>query len=88
MGAYANFLNWIYAGPDDGWVNKNSCKTIVYGSVATASCSWGGRNPTCTGEFTEAMRELDAYCAWDDGGDISIHHWKKSYGRHNILDDY
>ncbi|KAI0890686.1 uncharacterized protein GGS22DRAFT_184033 [Annulohypoxylon maeteangense] len=85
--AYAKYLDWINNGPDNGWVRKHQCKTILWGSVVVSTCSWGGPNPTCVGELVEAMRELDMYCAYDEGGDISIRHWKKVYGRHNVRDE-
>ncbi|KAI1476691.1 hypothetical protein K445DRAFT_319220 [Daldinia sp. EC12] len=84
--AYAKFLDWIESGPDEGWIPKSSCKSLLWGSVVVSACSSGGINPTCREELTEAMRELDTYCAPDQGGDITIHHWAKSYGRHNIRD--
>ncbi|KAI8960775.1 hypothetical protein F5Y11DRAFT_349195 [Daldinia sp. FL1419] len=84
--AYAKFLDWIESGPDEGWIPKESCKSLLWGSVVISACSSGGLNPTCRDELVEAMRELDAYCAQDQGGDIVIHHWAKSYGRHNIRD--
>ncbi|KAI2463039.1 hypothetical protein F4781DRAFT_441195 [Annulohypoxylon bovei var. microspora] len=84
--AYAKYLDWIETGPDEGWVPKHSCKSLVWGFVVVSTCSTGGPNPTCRAELVEAMRELDTYCAELDGGDIKIHHWKKRYSRHNIRD--
>ncbi|KAI0848938.1 hypothetical protein F5Y00DRAFT_78467 [Daldinia vernicosa] len=84
--AYAKFLDWIDYGPDQGWIPKKSCKSLLWGSVVVNACSAGGINPTCRGEVVEAMRELDAYCALDKGGDISIKAWKKVYGRHHVRD--
>ncbi|KAI0383746.1 hypothetical protein F5Y04DRAFT_287058 [Hypomontagnella monticulosa] len=84
--AYAQFLDWIDNGPDGGWVPKKSCKAIVWGEVVVSACSAGGPNPTCTGEFVEAMRELDTFCAPEQGGDIWITSWAKNYNRHNTRD--
>ncbi|KAF3055589.1 hypothetical protein GL218_06998 [Daldinia childiae] len=84
--AYAKFLDWIESGPDEGWIPKESCKSLLWGNVVVSACSSGGINPTCREELMEAMRELDAFCAENQGGDIVIHHWAKSYGRHNIRD--
>ncbi|KAI1802442.1 hypothetical protein F4811DRAFT_396873 [Daldinia bambusicola] len=84
--AYAKFLDWIESGPDEGWIPKESCKSLLWGTVVVNACSAGGVNPTCRGELKEAMRELDTFCSPDEGGDIIIHHWAKSYGRHNIRD--
>ncbi|KAI0116935.1 hypothetical protein F4814DRAFT_267351 [Daldinia grandis] len=84
--AYAKFLDWIESGPDEGWIPKESCKSLIWGNVVVSACSSGGINPTCREELVEAMRELDAYCAETQGGDIVIHHWAKAYGRHNIRD--
>ncbi|KAI1213818.1 uncharacterized protein F4807DRAFT_456367 [Annulohypoxylon truncatum] len=84
--AFAKYLDWIENGPDAGVVPKHACKALMWGGVVVATCSWGGVNPTCVGELVEAMRELDTYCAYDEGGDIQIKHWKKRYTRHNIMD--
>ncbi|KAI1106685.1 hypothetical protein F4804DRAFT_330101 [Jackrogersella minutella] len=84
--AYAKYLDWIETGPDEGWIPKHSCKSLVWGLVVVSACSSGGRNPTCREELVEAMRELDAYCAETAGGDIKIGRWKKRYSRHNIRD--
>ncbi|KAI2633744.1 hypothetical protein GGS26DRAFT_554584 [Hypomontagnella submonticulosa] len=84
--AYAKFLDWIETGPDAGWVPKKSCKSLVVGSVVVSACSDGGANPTCVAELVEAMRELDTYCAPDQGGEIWIRRWLKSYLRHHVRD--
>ncbi|KAI1390097.1 uncharacterized protein F4822DRAFT_443088 [Hypoxylon trugodes] len=84
--AYAKFLDWIETGPDEGWVPKHSCKSLVWGAVVLSACSTGGPNPTCRGELTEAMREVDAYCSTESGGDIQIKKWQKTYSRHNVRD--
>ncbi|KAI1769754.1 hypothetical protein F4818DRAFT_456652 [Hypoxylon cercidicola] len=84
--AYAAFVQWIESGPDDGWIEKQSCKSTVYGLAVVSACSGAGRQPTCRDELAEAMREIDAYCAEDDGGDIAIRSWNKQYARHNVRD--
>ncbi|KAI2615599.1 hypothetical protein GGR54DRAFT_649840 [Hypoxylon sp. NC1633] len=84
--AYAKFLDWIEEGPDEGWVPRHSCKSLVWGQVVVSACTSGGANPTCRDELVEAMRELDAFCALDQGGDIRIRRWKKQYSRHHIRD--
>lgn len=84
--AFAQYLNWVESGPDDGWIPRKSCKSLVYGLVVVSACSTGGPNPTCRDEVVEAMRELDVYCNEDAGGDIIIKKWKKIYNRHNIRD--
>ncbi|KAI1142864.1 hypothetical protein F5Y05DRAFT_420715 [Hypoxylon sp. FL0543] len=87
--ALAKFVDWIETGPDAGWLPPKSCKALVHGKVAVAACSSGGPNPTCAPELLEAMRELDLYCPAapaSSGGDIRIRRWRKTYGRHNLLD--
>ncbi|KAI4861771.1 hypothetical protein F4820DRAFT_451621 [Hypoxylon rubiginosum] len=84
--AYANFLQWIETGPDDGWLEKRCCKSVVFGLAVVSACSKANRQPTCKDEVAEAMCELDEFCAEDDGGDIMIRSWAKQYGRHNVRD--
>ncbi|KAI1765294.1 hypothetical protein GGR53DRAFT_529664 [Hypoxylon sp. FL1150] len=84
--AYDKFLDWIANGPEDGWIGHNQCKTILSGTAAVMACSLAGKQPTCAEELTEAMTELDTYCAEDEGGDLKIQRWAKVYSRHNVRD--
>ncbi|KAI1465674.1 uncharacterized protein F4812DRAFT_106113 [Daldinia caldariorum] len=84
--AYAKFIDWIESGPDGGWIPKGSCKSLLWGNAVVSACSTGGVNPTCRAELEEAMREVDSICSAEQGGDIVIRHWAKSYGRHNVRD--
>ncbi|KAI6093464.1 hypothetical protein F4821DRAFT_252470 [Hypoxylon rubiginosum] len=84
--AYSQFLQWIETGPDDGWVERGSCKSVVAGLAVVSACSKAGKQPTCVDEVAEAMREIDEYCAEEAGGDIKIRRWAKIYSRHNVRD--
>ncbi|KAI0175985.1 hypothetical protein GGR52DRAFT_538942 [Hypoxylon sp. FL1284] len=84
--AKEKFLDWIQTGPEDGWVERKSCKSVIVGQAVVSACSTKGRQPTCRDEFNEAMGEIDPLCKKAGGGDLYIKKWRKIYNRHNVRD--